>query len=261
MRPCSSFCVRKAFLLCLTCFFLLIAAPHLLQAQTLLTSLEQGALLAFNPGAKTFSSITMSGTTTWVAGSLQDSGNIALTFSADGSSSETWSLGSQPHSLASSSFASGRSCTYIDSKGAEHEDASLGCQRAIPWFAPWMGLSFLSSGALVKIASLPLAGEAENATQLTYVTRPSAASSQPSNLQNLFEKGTGVGVSYSTQTGLASQLDFNLALDSDPAHVIPYRIVFSDYRAEAGFVLPHHIQRYIQRTLQADITITSITVQ
>ena len=218
-------------------------------------------MLAFNPGAKTFSSITMSGTTTWIAGSLQDSGNISLTFSADGSSSETWSLGSQPHSLASSSFASGRSCTYTDSKGAEHQDASLGCQRAIAWFAPWMSLSFLSSGSLQRIASLPVAGGADNATQLTYVTNVSLASSQPSSLQSQLEQGTGVGISYGLLTGLVNQLDYNVALDSDPAHVIPYRIVFSDYRTEAGFVLPHRIQRYIQRTLQADITITSITAE
>ncbi len=262
MQLCLVFCARlKSFLPCLTWSLLLLPSPRILAGQTVLTPLEKQALLAFNPSAKTFSSVTMSGTTTWVAGSLQDSGNVTLTCSADGSSSETWSLGSQPHSVASTSFASGRSCTYTDPKGAQHQDASLGCRRAIPWFAPWMSLPLLSSGSLLRTASLPLATGAEGATQVAYLTNVSLPSGQPSSFQKLLEQGTGVGVSYGLLTGLINQLDFNLSLDSDPAHVISYRIVFSDYRADAGFVLPHRIQRYIQRTLQADITINSITAE
>lgn len=260
MQTCSSFFVRKALLLCLIGFLLTATLPGL-EAQTVLTPLEQTALLAFNPGAKTFASITMSGTTTWVAGLLQDSGNVTLKFSGDGSSSEMWSLSSQPHSLASTSLAIGRTCTYTDSKGVEHQDATIGCQRAAPWFAPWMSMSFLSSGSMLRIASLPIASVAGNSTQLTYMTSLSLASSQPKTLQGLLEQETGVGVSYGALTGLVNQLDFNLAVDSDPAHIIPYRVVFSDYRIDAGFVLPHRIQRYIQRTLQADITITSITAE
>jgi hypothetical protein len=84
--------------------------------------MEQQAVLAFNPDAKTFSTITFSGTAAWTAGSLQDSGSVVLTASADGSSNETWSLSSQPHTLASTSFASGRSCSYMDAAGKSHQD-------------------------------------------------------------------------------------------------------------------------------------------
>ncbi len=81
---CARLDLVRSFLLCLSWPLLLTALP-ILAAQTVLIHLEQQALLAFNPGAKTFSSITLSGTTTWIAGSLQDSGNVVLKFSMDGS--------------------------------------------------------------------------------------------------------------------------------------------------------------------------------
>jgi hypothetical protein len=229
-------------------------------AQSALTTSEQAALLAFNPDAKTFSTLTFSGTAAWTAGSLQDSGNVVLTASADGSSNETWSLSSQPHTLASTSFANGRSCSYVDAAGKNHQDASPGCFRAVPWFAPWMSMVMLPNNMLLRTSGVGLAAADGTNAQLEYMTKLGAATTPNSPLAAI-NAGTVVGLVVDPKTSLIDEVDFNQTIDSDTARVIPYRIVFSDYRPEAGLILPHHIQRYIQRTLQADITITNITAE
>jgi hypothetical protein len=232
----------------------------LAHAQSTLTTSERAALLAFNPDAKTFSSITFSGTAAWTAGSLQDSGNVVLTASADGSSNETWSLSSQPHTLASTPFTSGRSCSYVDSAGKNHQDASSECFRAVPWFAPWMSLLMLPNNVLLRTSGVSLAAADGTTAQLQYMTNLGTAAT-PNPQLAAFSSGTVIGLVVDPKTSLINEVDFNQTIDSDTARVIPYRIVFSDYRPEAGLILPHHIQRYIQRTLQTDITITNITAE
>lgn len=229
-------------------------------AQSSLTPVEQQTLLAFNPDAKSFSTITFSGTAAWTAGSLQDSGNVVLTSSADGSSSEAWSLASQPHTLTSTSFANGRSCNYVDSAGKNHQNASPECFRAVPWFAPWMSLLMLSNNVLLRTSGVTLTSADGTNAQLEYMTNLGTPVT-PNSASALFNSGTVVGLILDPTTSLIDELDYNQTIDSDTARVIPHRIVFSDYRADAGLILPHHIQRFIQRTLEADITITSVTIE
>jgi len=229
-------------------------------AQSTLTPMEQQAVLAFNPDAKTFSTLTFTGTAAWTAGSLQDSGNVVLTASADGSSNETWSLSSQPHTLANTAFTSGRSCSYGDSAGKSHRDASAACFRAVPWFAPWMSLLMLPNNVLLRTSGVSLAAADGTNAQLEYMTNLGTAAA-PNSQSAAFNSGTVVGLVVDPKTSLIDEVDFNQTIDSDTARIIPYRIVFSDYRPEAGLILPHHIQRYIQHTLQADITITNITAE
>jgi hypothetical protein len=229
-------------------------------AQSTLTTTEQAALNAFNPDAKTFSTLTFSGTAAWTAGSLQDSGNVVLTASADGSSNETWSLSSHPHTLANTSFTNGRSCSYVDAAGKNHQDASPECFRAVPWFAPWMSLLMLPNNVLLRTSGAALAAADGTTAQLQYMTNLVTAATPNSQLA-AFSSGTVVGLVVDPKTSLIDEVDFNQTIDSDTARVIPYRIVFSDYRPAAGLILPHHVQRYIQRTLQADITITNITAE
>ena len=77
----------------------------------------------------------------------------------------------------------------------------------------------------------------------------------------LLEARAAVTVTFDQKSALPTTVDFDQILDSDPSHTIKYQTVFSDFRTEAGLIVPHRIQRYIQRTLQADITITTVNLQ
>jgi hypothetical protein len=259
-------CPRRGFFACFwmrTCAVaccLFLAGFYSASAQGSLTPLEQQALAASNPTSRTLSSITMSGSVSWTAGSLQDSGNVVLTASVDGSSNELWSLTSQPHSLSATSFATGRNCSYTDPSGKNHNYASPECFRAVPWFAPWMSILMLSGNTLSRTSGIGFQGSNGTSAQLEYVTVAGDIASSPS-ASAIMRAGTAVGIVLDPTTSLIDEIDFDQTIDSDTSRVIPYRIVFSDYRAEGGIILPHHIQRFIQRTLQADITITNITAE
>lgn len=239
---------------------LIFPAFYSVSAQVSLTPLEQQAFAAFNPSSRALSSITMSGTVSWTAGSLQDSGNVTLTASVDGSSSESWSLASQPHSLSATSFANGRSCNYTDPSGKNHNYASPECFRAVPWFAPWMSILMLSGNTMSRTSGISFPNPDGTSAQLEYVTGAADVAPSPSVFA-IMRTGTAVGIILDPKTSLIDEIDFSQTIDSDTSRVVPYRIVFSDYRPEGGIILPHHIQRFIQRTLQADITITNITAE
>jgi hypothetical protein len=239
--------------------FSVFAVPISASAQSVtLTAVEQKALTAFNPNAKAFSSITLSGATVWTAGSLQDAGNIEFKASTDGSSSETWSLASQPYSVANTSFADGRSCVSVDSAGKSYQDASPACFRAVPWFAPWMSLLMLSNNVVLPTSGANITAAAQREAQLQFITNPGSTATASSAA---IRSGTITELIVDPTTSFINEIDFKQPIDSDPAHVIAYRVVFSDYRPDAGLVLPHHIQRFIQGTLQADTTITNITAE
>jgi hypothetical protein len=240
--------------------FVLVVMSINARTHTTLTPLEQQTLLAFNPDAKAVTSVTLTGATTWTAGSLQDTGSVILKASVDGSSSETWSLASQPYSVANTSFTDGRTCNSVDSAAKIHQDASPACFRAAPWFAPWMSLLMLSNNVLLRTSGAHFTGGSESESQLQYMTNLGSTGTANASLA-IVQSGTVIGLVIDPKTSLVDELDFNQSIDSDVSRVISYRIVFGDYRSDGGFVLPHHIQRYIQRTLQADITITNITAE
>ena len=232
-------------------------------AQTALTPFEQQAFQAFNPSGQTFSSITMSGSAVWTAGSLQETGSVVLKAGVDGSTSETWTLPSQSHARTEGSWSAGRSCSFTDNKGVAHADADPNCRRAVSWFAPWSGLALVSGGTLLGTDITQASDKANGVEKLAFQT------SLSSGIQNsvsatelaLLEARAAVTVTFDQKSALPTTVDFDQILDSDPSHTIKYQTVFSDFRTEAGLIVPHRIQRYIQRTLQADITITTVNLQ
>lgn len=252
---------RFTSLLFASCMALTFLESSQAAGQTLLNALEQQASLAFNPAGKTFSTLTLSGTTTWVAGSLQDAGTVVLKLSTDGSTSEVWSLGTMRHSVTQTAFSSSRTCSYTDAARGPHELSDANCLRAVPWFAPWSSVLFSSGGLVAKTPSTQVFGTLDTASQLTYITSLDLASSTPSSAQSQLQRYTAFRVSFAPLTSLPSELDYEQALDSDPAHTIQYKTIYSDYRLDAGYMVPHHIQRYVQRTLQADVIITSVTAE
>jgi hypothetical protein len=136
--------------------------------------------------------------------------------------------------------------------------------QTVPWFAPWFGLDSMASGLAVITDTTESADAADGRERLSFAPNAavSAGMASPDGKPNtLFQQGTLMNVSYDLKSHLPSSARFDQVIDSDEAHSIQREAFFSDYRPEDGYVIPHHIQRFVQRTLQADITITSVTAQ
>jgi len=264
-RPNSSRRFQSRHLAILTSVILAIAtASQVADAQATLTAFEQSAAQAFNPNNKTFSSISMAGSGVWTAGSLSESGTVTLQIFANGSFTEKWELPTQSHTYESTITSVVTTCTYTDPSGKQTVISDMSCMQSIPWFAPWFGLESVAGGQIVvtdTTQSLDVSSGNERLSFRPNVTPPNGTTALDAQAEELFQQGTLVNVSYDLKTSVPVSIRFDQLLDSNLAHSIQREASFADYRTESGYLIPHHIQRFIQRTLQADITITSVTAQ
>ena len=127
-----------------TCLLLVYVGALALQSATAqttatpkaLAAFEQQALSAFNPNAKTFSSITLNGSAVWTAGSLQETGSVVLKAGVDGSTAETWTLPSQSHARLESAWslagAAGSPIRRVSPIRTRIQTASALCRGLLP---------------------------------------------------------------------------------------------------------------------------------
>jgi hypothetical protein len=237
-------------------------APGSANAQDALSTLLLKTNVAFSPSGKMPSTVTLKGTVEWTAGSTHESGDLQLKIAADGSTSEAWSLPTQSYSILQGALATGRACKYTDSANKEHTLRDLNCHRAVPWFSPWMGAQLNKSGLATAVDITDSSDSSSGLERVKFTSNMaagdvSAATADGAQLQS----ATSVSITYAVATGLPEAIEYDQVFDSEASHSLKTRVVFSDYRSEAGFMVPHHLQRYIQRTLQADILVTSFTIE
>lgn len=225
-------------------------------------SFQQQSSLAFSTSGVFPSSIALSGTASWVAGSQTDSGTVSLSAAANGATSENWSFSTVSHSFTQgptnfSDFS--RSCSYTDGKGHQRSVTGPNCIQGLPWFFP----SFVLQPSYAAVLAVSdQTGEAETAQgleKLTYSLAPPSSSS--GDTLTLLQKATSFTLYYDNKTALPKRLEFKQATDQDDAASVDIAVTFDDYRIEGGFMVPHHIARYMQRTLVLDFVVSNVTVQ
>ncbi len=79
-------------------------------------------------------------------------------------------------------------------------------------------------------------------------------------LQNEFQRLSTVDLFIASDTHLPLALEFMWHPDEDARRNIPVRIEFADYRSASGVNVPFRIRRFLQNTLNLDLTITSVAV-
>ena len=208
-------------------------------------------------------SVVLSGTVNQGVSSARETGNVTLTLNADGSTSEAWDLSSGQRSFVTYPFADGRNCRRTDSKGVTTEVATAGCFRSVPWFAPWLADKTVASSITTLLdgstATDTAAGLQKHLYSLTMPTPKDPKSHGARGLARIAAESS-VLVTFDAATHLATRVDFNEKSEANPLSQIETYVLFSEYRLEGGFQIPHRIQRYVQRSLQADLQINSVTI-
>jgi hypothetical protein len=70
-----------------------------------------------------------------------------------------------------------------------------------------------------------------------------------------------VRVLYDPKTLLPASLEYVVHPDADDAQNLDVKILFSNYQSVAGVMVPFHIEKYLQRTLQLKLDVTSASVE
>ncbi len=226
----------------------------------LLTPFQQRVLLAFSPTGLPFKGMTLTGTIDRKAGSTRETGTIKLQVSADGSSGEEWTSAGDNRIIRITPLTADRTCKVTSKSSTTAKDLSgNACQRVIPWFAPWLAGPLLSA----TLATATEKQDQSGRTVLSIAPAYGAISGMSDKTQQSVRRSSDaafVDVSFDTATALPSGLHFTEQLSTEATNAIDVSVVYSDYRLELGFMVPHHIQRYLQHTLEADIHITNVVL-
>jgi hypothetical protein len=246
------FCISSS------CLLLCLTASHSAQSQTSTpSSFQRQTQIAAS--AKPFSVVNLTATAQWTAGSLQESGTAQLQANADGSTNVQLSLGQASRTESQTKTDASRACVWTDSTATSHNIVGPNCLIAVPWFAPSLYTQ--------PSAQLPsMVGTIDNGE----ISKDGATLHQISYLLNLGSDTTAtnqmvsnstVKVFYDPQTLLPVSLEYFMHPDNNDLQNIPVRVAFSKYQSVSGVMLPFHVEKYINRTLQLTLDVTNASIE
>jgi hypothetical protein len=245
------------------CLLFCITASHSAQSQTATSQtpspFQQQAQIAVS-GGKAFSVVNLTAAAEWIAGSDRERGTAQLQANADGSTNVQLALGKASRTEVQTKADLSRTCTWTDGTGKSHDVLGPNCLIAVPWFAP--SLFGQPSAALPSLLGTTDDGavskDSSTFHQVSYLLKLKGADSSATN--QLVGQST-VKVFYDPQTSLPASLEYFIHPDSDDSRNIPVRVVFSNYQSISGVMLPFHIERYVNRTLQLKLDVSNASIE
>jgi hypothetical protein len=243
--------------------FLVLAMPLAIMAQEAPvqpangTALVGQVLAAFS-GGHAIHQVTLSGNVTWHAGSLEDSGPVALTASTDGQFQATFQLSRGQRQETQAGSGANAACTWTGSDGTVHSVGLTNCLKPAVWFLPAISLqTALLSNSLVASdwgqgavggdgvyrhlqIQLQLGGQEQTLTDVT--------------AQSITDFGLD------STTLLPAVLAYKVHPDSGTQIPIAIEVRYSDYHNIDGVNIPFSIQRYVNNSVQLEIVVSSVHI-
>lgn len=226
------------------------------------TSVLNQASSTFSPKA-IVSSVQMTGSATWYAGSLEDTGNVTLTASATGATTMQLSLAKKGlWTETQGSIASGRLCQFTGSDNIAHTLDILQCLKPVVWFLPGISLQpkmmptgvGVSDGGTGRVSALTKETYRHLQSQLVFADLPNGLMEQV-----MQESTTDIGLD--PQSFLPNVLSYKLHPDDgSQTVVIPIEVHFSNYQKINGVEIPFLIQRYVNGSLQLEIKVDTAQI-
>ena len=234
-------------------------APKAQNGLPVLSPFQEKAVAA-GSGGKAFHLINLIATAQWIAGSNQEQGTAQLQAKIDGSANVQLSLGSASRTETQTGADSSRSCQWIDNAGKSHAVLGANCFTAIPWFAPGLFTQVPSQmpspifttddGVIVK--------QGLSFHQVRFFYGQVGANS--TSTKQLLERSE-VKVLYDPQTFLPASLEYNLHPDDNDLQNIESRVVFSNYQLISGVMIPFHIEKFVNRSIQLKLDVSAASVE
>jgi hypothetical protein len=209
---------------------------------------------------KSIRSVNLSANAEWFAGSQHESGTATLQASVDGSSSVQLNLGSASRTETQTKAGASRTCYWTDGAETSHNVVGPDCLIAIPWFAPSLFTQSPSQfpSALMATDDGAMSRDSQTFHQISY--RLNLDKPNSSNVDRLTSMST-VKVFYDPQTFLPASLEYFIHPDTNDLQSVDVRVIFSNYQSSSGVMLPFHIEKYVNRTLQLKLDVTSVSIE
>src|SRR5579875_2242861 len=204
--------------------------------------------------------VTLSGDANWYAGSLKDSGTVTLTAASDGSSQMQLTL-DQTGERTESQLAIGPAmkCQWSGTDAKAHQSDYFNCLKPTIWFLPSLNIQAATMPASTNLADLGVESTPTGGLRhLRAQFAPALFEGDASALAQLPE--CAVDIDLDPTTSLPVTLRFGVRPDNGADVKIPIVVKFSDYRNVNGVQIPYRIERYVNGTLQLQITLQSAQI-
>jgi hypothetical protein len=201
----------------------------------------------------------MRGTATWTAGSTTDSGPVTLTIAPDGSARMDLSIPSAgAQAEASSGSLEGRQCQWGDKTGTLHGVDSRNCWKTMLWFLPAYSLQpTVLAPSKQAVVDYGLTTVGATATPYRHLQSQFFFSLPTADQAKEVARVSTTDLGLDPATYLPAVLSYSLFPESGADTPIAVEVRYAQYALVGGVQLPFSIQRFINGSLQLDITISS----
>lgn len=212
-------------------------------------------------GSQTVQQVQISGSATWHAGSLEDSGTATLLVSPDGSSQVQLVLSSSGTRTESQTGAGeSAQCLWSGADGVAHQADTKNCWKPLLWFLPTLSLQAQPLPSyLVMVDGGP--GTVGTGTAVyRHLQSHLVFADFPGKTAVDIAKQSLTDLGLDPATLLPAVLSYAVHPDNGNSASVNIEIRYSDYRQVSGVQIPFRIQRYLNGSLQLDIQASSVQI-
>ena len=210
---------------------------------------------AFSSGS-VVQQVQMTGTATWNAGSLQDSGTVSLTASTGGSSQMRLDLSSLGRKTETQTGAGeSADCQWAGADAVVHEVDITNCWRPALWFLPVLSLQPSLLPNYLGVVDLGT-GTVGSGTQVyRHLQSQLIFSDLTSPLATKVTQMSITDLGLDPTSLLPAVLTYSIHSDDGTSTPIAIEIHYSNYQTVNGVQIPFLIERYLNGSLQLAIKI------
>jgi hypothetical protein len=218
-------------------------------------------LAAAFSGGQVIQQVQLTGTATWIAGSLQDSGTASLTASRDGSSQMQLALNSTGiRTETQTGIGEKAECQWKSSDGVPHNISSDNCWKPTLWFLPSLSLQPSLVNGDIGIADLGVEPVGTSNNSYRHLQGQLLFTSFPAAIGSTFALESTTDLGLDPTSLLPAVLAYSLQPESGLSMPIAIEIHYSNYQKVNGAQIPFLIQRYVNGSLQLAIVVDSAQV-
>ena len=220
-----------------------------------------GQLSAAFAGTQLVQNVQLTGSATWYAGSLIDSGTVTLTASTSGSSQMQLALTSTGQ-RTETEIGSGSSatCQWAGADGVAYPVQPTNCWRPALWFLPALSLQPSILPSYLNAADLGLSTVGSGDGIYRHLQSQLALTGLPDQISSQVTQKSTTDMGLDPTSLLPAVLAYSVQPDSGAQTSIAIQILYSNYQAVNGVQIPFHIQRYVNGSLQLDILVSSAQI-
>jgi hypothetical protein len=253
--------VRYAFILGLASALLFcwlsarqgLAAPQTVTRDPQALTLIASSLKALTGGVAV-NDVIVQASANYVAGSDEETGTATLTASGNQQSLVQLNLSGGTRQ----EIRNGPAGAWSGPDGTAHSTTIHNCWTDASWFFPVLTLEAIANNSLTSVSYLGT--DTSKGRPLLHLRVTRAASAQDPNVAAVIQQLSAMDIYFDPQSLLPVVLDFNVQPDTGVKTNIPVEIQFGNYQNSNGALVPFRMQKFLQRTLLLDLTVSNVLV-